>query len=703
MSDDIWHYLVPVSEPSASWNSVAFDDTAWPTGKGGFGYGDNDDSTILAQPVGSVYMRIPFTVVDRSSISMAVLHVDYDDGFVAYLNGHEIARANIGTPYVRPAYNEFATTCTEPKMPTGGTPSAFIIKADTVAKYITNGKNVLSLQVHNCNLSSSDLSSTTFFSVALTSSDTFFRPVPGWFDVTLTTVSKLPVISINTHGQGIPDAIKMMATMKVVNNGPGKLNDVTDPGTDYSDSIGIELHGQSSLSFPKQPYSIELRKNSIIDSYVSLLGMPANSDWLLIANYSDKTLLRNALTYYYGAKIGNGWQPRFRFCVVYLNDEYRGIYMLTEKIKRDSSRVNISTLREIDNTGDEVTGGYILKVDKTWDLTQDEYFTTYPGIMYPNSRNYNFSYVYPKYDRITVQQKSYIRSFLTQFENILNGYNFKDPVNGYKKYVDIGSFADYQIMEELSNNVDGYRYSTFFHKDKDTKGNKLHAGPLWDFDLCYGNEDYYQNCWVTYGWLYPTYGNNEGLPMHWWNRMMEDPVYERRFVTRWRELRRSSFKTDSVMHFIDSLKTYFGTEITRNFQKWQILGTYVWPNRYVFNTYDEEISYLKSWVSDRMDWMDSATDLNSTLYSESFTSDDIVIYPIPVKDNLNISLKLAADGVTRLELLDLSGHKLFEKEVNQLSGYQEYILDMSTYNTGYYFLKIWHGNKQLAIKRVIKY
>jgi len=700
---DIWRYILPVTEPASDWNTGSFDDSSWLSGKGGIGYGDNDDSTVLVPPVTSVYMRIRFNVPSQSLISEAVLHIDYDDGFVAYLNGHEIARANIGTPFVRPAFSDFASTCTEPNEPTGGLPSAFIISKDTISRYLVSGENVLAIQVHNCSIGSSDLSSTTFFSALITNGNTYYRPVPAWFSIGIPDVSNLPILSINTNGQAIPDDPKMMATMKVINNGYGKANTPFDKATDYDGPIGIELHGQSSQMFPKKPYSLEIRKTETIDSTASLLGMPSSPDWLLIANYSDKTLLRNALTYYYGAKIGNGWQPRFRFCVVYLNGDYQGIYMLTERIKKDSARVDISTLKETDNSGEELTGGYIVKVDKTWDLQPSEYFTTHPSVFFPNSRYYNFTYVYPKADRITEPQKEYISSYIEEFENVLNGDNFMDPVNGFRKYIDMGTFADYQVMEELSNNVDGYRYSTFFYKNKITHGNKLCAGPLWDFDLCYGNENYYQNNWITTGWLYPNYGPNEGYPMHWWYRLMQDPGYERRFVTRWRELRRSTFRTDSVMHFIDSLKTYFGSEIDKNFQKWQILGVYVWPNLYVFNTYDEEINYLKSWVTDRMNWMDSATDLTSVLYNQSFYDENVVIYPNPVKEKMTVALNLADEGNIRLEFTDLSGRKVSDLQYYVGSGYQELFLDLGTYRTGYYILRIYEESRLLGIKKVIKY
>ena len=186
-------------------------------------------------------------------------------------------------------------------------------------------------------------------------------------------------------------------------------------------------------------------------------------------------MLRNAITYELGRKMGPAWQPRYKWCEVYLNGSYIGVYMLIEKIKRDANRVDINKLKPDEISGDNLTGGYIVKADKIADLTSAEYFYTYPTNRYYTARNYAFTYVYPKYNEIVSQQNTYIKNYLTTLENTLNGSSFKDPVNGYRKYMDLNSFVDFQIINELANNVDGYHYSTFFYKKKDSDGGKLFA------------------------------------------------------------------------------------------------------------------------------------------------------------------------------------------------------------------------------------
>ena len=293
-----------------------------------------------------------------------------------------------------------------------------------------------------------------------------------------------------------------------------------------------------------------------------------------------------------------------RFCEVYLNGEYNGVYVLMENIKRDSNRVDVSKLKTDEVAGDDLTGGYIIKADKTADAGNDEYFTITPSVHYHNSDNYRFTYVYPDFDEIIQEQKNYIKKYMTDVENSINGESFSDPVSGFRKYIDVKSFVDFQIIQELTNNVDGYRFSTFFYKDKDSKGGKLHAGPLWDFDLCYGNEDYTDFNLQTDIWLYTKYPDEYGGRMHWWARLMEDISYRSSFISRWKELREGSFSTDSIMNYLDNTINYLGEAVDRNFTRWPILGEYVWPNYFIGETYEDEVEYLKTWVTDRVNWID---------------------------------------------------------------------------------------------------
>jgi len=519
-------------------------------------------------------------------------------------------------------------------------------------------------------------------------------------DSQVAETSNLPLVVIDTRGQIIQDDPRIVAGLKVIYNGPGNTNNQFQDGTDYEGNVNIEIRGQSSRMFPKKSYLIELRTEAGSDTSVSLLGMPAEEDWVLYAPYSDKTMLRNSLTFHLGGKLG-GWQPRNRFCEVYLNGEYNGVYVLMENIKRDSNRVDISKLKPDEVAGDDLTGGYIIKGDKTADIGKDEYFTIMPTIHYHNSDNYRFTYVYPDFDEIVPEQKSYIKKFLTDTENSLNGELFSDPSAGFRKYLDVKSFVDFQIIQELTNNVDGYRFSTFFYKDKDSKGGKLHAGPLWDFDLCYGNEDYTDFNLQTDIWLYTKYPDEYGGRMHWWARLMEDLSYRSAFISRWKVLRNGAFSTDSIMTYLDSTINYLGEAIDRNFERWPIIGEYVWPNYFIGETYEDEVDYLKTWVTDRVTWID-ANIMFAEGVSENPSKQGILVFPNPVRDMMNLYFYLTFSGEIRIEIIDLLGRKVFNNEfLPDSQGYQYISFDINDLASGYYVLQISQGQKLIGRENIL--
>ena len=164
--NDTFRYLVPDADPGL-WITPGFDDSAWSTGRSGFGYGDDDDSTLVPYGTLSVFMRRNFEVRDLSLVQKIMLHVDFDDAFVAYLNGHEIARSNIGTRGVMPAWNEPADNYNhEAVLPQSGIPDVF--PCDSALKYLAEGTNVLAIEVHNSGETSSDLSCTPFLSLGYT-------------------------------------------------------------------------------------------------------------------------------------------------------------------------------------------------------------------------------------------------------------------------------------------------------------------------------------------------------------------------------------------------------------------------------------------------------------------------------------------------------------------------------------------------------
>ena len=420
--------------------------------------------------------------------------------------------------------------------------------------------------------------------------------------------SNLPVFIIDTHGQMIKDDIRIIADMGIIYNGEGNRNALTDPYNHYNGRINIELRGSSSQQFPKKQYAFETQDSLGNNLNVSFLGMPEENDWILYAPYSDKSLMRNVLIYQLSNKVGR-YASRTRFCELILNDEYMGVYVLMEKIKRDKNRVSISKLTSDEISGDDLTGGYIIKIDKMAGENIDGWYSIFPPYLNAPQRIL-YQYHYPKADDIITEQQNYIQDVIYNFEQLMFSSEYADPVNGYPISIDVDSFVDYFILNELAKNVDAYRLSTFIYKDKDSINGKLFMGPIWDFNLAFGNADYYSAAYVD-GFFINYLSENanfkayDGFQMpFWWKKLIADQYFSNKLYDRWQELRGGILKVESIFHSVDSLTVLLDESKARNFARWPILGTYIWPNAYIGQTYKNEIDYLKQWIDDRINWMD---------------------------------------------------------------------------------------------------
>ena len=385
--------------------------------------------------------------------------------------------------------------------------------------------------------------------------------------------SNLPIIVINTAGQTILNDPKIAADMGIIYNGAGR-NAVTDPFNHYNGKIGIELRGQSSQQFPMKSYGIELRDAAGASQDKALFGLPKESDWVLYAPYNEKTLLHNFLAYTISREMGY-WAANCRYVELMLNGDYKGIYVLMEKIKRGTGRVNISKLAATDVSGDAVTGGYIFSIDKDADGWYSRYV---PGGSF--TQFIRFSYVYPKITAIVPQQAAYLKSFVDSFENSLTGSSFQDKATGWRKFADDASFIDYFIVNEASRNVDGYRLSSYFYKDRDSKGGKIVAGPVWDYDLAFRNANYCSGSNVD-GWAYrfnTVCPADYWLVPFWWDRLMSDTAFGSNLLCRWKAVRQTTLSLSHLNALIDSVAALTAEARQRHFQRWPVLGQYVWPN-----------------------------------------------------------------------------------------------------------------------------
>jgi len=676
-----------------SWTDPDFTDSDWLGGTTGVGYERSSgyDSLIKldleSRMYGAnctAYVRIAFTVDDPSAISALKLRMKYDDGFVAYLNGREIARRNAPASL---SWNSTASALHDDS-------AAVVFESFDVygaVDALRAGKNVLAIHGLNERLQSSDfLILPELDGVEAGTLDTsralyLTSPTPGWanssgypkvsgfpvfsresglydspFDLTITTEapgaviryvrgwsepgesssaysgpisingtvmirarvfepdavpgpivtrsytvmdsnvrdfnSNLPLIILNTFGRGIgPDGYTggyAEIFEPDETDGRTRLNGTRN----FGGIVGLKQRGSSSAGFPKKMYGMETWDEHGNDEDYPLLGLPSESDWVLYAPYSDKSLMRNALAYGWSNDIDE-YAPRTRFVEMFLNtgtgrlnySHYVGVYLLVEKIKRGEDRVDIRKLVPSDDTEPDISGGYLLKIDRAD-----------PGdVGFRTARGTVIRYVSPKEERITPPQKSWIKNYMDGFEAALFGSDFRDPVSGYARWIDPDSWADHFLLTELCKNIDGYRLSTFFYKDR---GGKLVMGPIWDYNLSLGNADYLHG-WRTDLWY--LYENNDPNGWgKWWRRLFQDVDFEQRFIDRWQNFRRSKLSLDRLLGRVDEYASLLAEAQVRNFEKWPILGQRVWPNWYIASTWQAELEWMKNWIRGRVAWID---------------------------------------------------------------------------------------------------
>ena len=465
--------------------------------------------------------------------------------------------------------------------------------------------------------------------------------------IDLLEFSPLPIIKIKTQGQAIVDDPRIVADMFIINNGSGQMNHIDDFPNEYAGKISIEIRGSSSQSFPKKSYGLETQTDSGENRNVSILGMPRENDWILHGPFSDKSLIRNALTF----RIANRftfYAPRTELCELVIDSIYQGVYVFMEKIKRDNDRVDIARMDQDDNQGDSLTGGYIFKLDKStgsggggWSGYFDDYF----------------QYEYPDAEDITLPQRNYLRQHITRFEEVLASRNFLDPDSGYRRFIDVNSFLDFIIMNEIGKNVDGYRLSTFIHKERDSRGGKIRMGPIWDFNLAFGNANYCTGP-EPEGWVlnFNTFCPQDGWTINrWWDRLLSDQWFTNQLIRRWTELRQSTLSNDSLLWEFERLVDNLDEPQQRNFQKWPILGEYVWPNSFIGNTYEEELEFLRQWLLDRVAWMDANIHTISNGVKGAYSFQRFDVYPNPFQEEITINYLLSTEGEIEFVVRNLQG------------------------------------------------
>lgn len=380
------------------------------------------------------------------------------------------------------------------------------------------------------------------------------------YEIDVVWYTGLPILYITTEN-GVPisskdDYVNGLATIE-----GGRWFD------DVSAEMKIKGRGHSTWYLhPKKPYQLKF------DDKTEVLGMPAEKKWILLAEHSDKTLIRNSLAFEMGYLSALDWTPQHRYSEVFINGEYNGTYNITQKVEEGESRVNVGP------------NGFLCEID-TPDHLEDG------DVYFASSR---FSTIQIKFPETSFGSTSYneIKDHIDAFENVLYSASFADPVNGYKKYIDVASFVDWYLINEMAKNVDAWGYSSIYFNY--VPGGKIKMGPLWDFDLGFGNVDYADSEYPEGFWV-----KNHA----WFNRLFQDPAFVSQVKTRFAFFR--SHQSD-LLQFIDDEAAYLKWAQVENNNKWEVFGQYVWPNPVVYGSHHEEVEHLKNWFITRMNWLNDA-------------------------------------------------------------------------------------------------
>jgi len=392
-------------------------------------------------------------------------------------------------------------------------------------------------------------------------------------------LTNLPVISIHTTNAvditSKDDYVK--GIVFIVNN-----------GTFYSDSLEIRGRGHASWGFPKKPYRMKLKNK------VNLLGFPARErNWTLINNYGDKTLMRNLLAFDLSKRFDMEYTSIGIPVDLIINGEYKGTYNLSDQIEVAEGRVEVQKMAPNDIALPNLSGGYLLEVD-AYAYDEDSWFSS--------SRQYTPVRVrYPKSDEIVPQQYNYIREHYNKMEASVFSSNYKDPVNGYRKYIDTESFLRHFLVGEITGNTDTY-WSTYMYKERNNDIFKI--GPVWDMDLAYDNDNRTFPINNKAQWVYQ-YGSSANGFRALVDRLFTDEAFVSQLSSIYADYRdRGLISKDALLQVVDQYAMELNQSQKINFMRWNILNTYVHQNPRTYGSYEGEVNNVKRYISERIDWMD---------------------------------------------------------------------------------------------------
>ncbi len=409
------------------------------------------------------------------------------------------------------------------------------------------------------------------------------QPVPQSPTTEPVVETKIPVVVIETENHVEIKDKENYINCSVMINDDDKL--YTD-GTPFSGSGRIRGRGNSTWTMPKKPYKIKL------DSKAKLLGMSTDKEWVLLANYSDRSLLRNTTAFEISRIVGMDWTPRSRNVELYLNNTYLGVYQLTEHVKVSDERCDLDLVDELATEAEDLKADYLIELDFHFDASH-QFHTSYASLplMFKDPEEPND------------EQFEYVRDCFNRAEAALYGELFLNPEVGYNRYIDIESFLKYYIVQELTKNCDGnMRGSCYLALKSD---GKVYQPFVWDFDIAFGNAKH-----ITWeqgassagpdGWYIKTRSP-------WFDRFFMDPAFVSALKQKWNTLKP---QLDRLPDFVQAQVNQMKFAIGRNFRStatggagWSLRGE-IWPNYEDRGSYDAEVKFLKDFIVNRLQWLD---------------------------------------------------------------------------------------------------
>jgi CotH kinase protein/Bacterial Ig-like domain (group 3) len=489
---------------------------------------------------------------------------------------------------------------------------------------------------------------TSTFQMTVSLSNPSYTPAPSSIN--------LPILTINTNGVAIVNKTTDVPGTVTITSADGQTSYLPNAG-DTDNTATFHLHGNSTEQMPKKPYHVKL--NTSLDLLTTMgLGCPyttgkkpvcdKSKSYVLLANYDDKTLLRdwsaaalaNAipmgkgyLTSPAGSPSPSGtstlvpWAAHSLFVELFLNGQYEGNYQLIEEVKVDSHRVNITELTETDTAPADVTGGYLLEIDPTY---HDEAFVfTTPGGVVVGLDDPDFT---P--DPEVPQQTSYISTYVSTAETALLGPNFTDPTAGWRAYYDEASAVNWYIVNDMMENVDAGDFASSDYVYKDKNNPLLYMGPIWDFDTSAGNSSYIPGP--------PTSSTPWAAVQNpWYRRWFQDPGFAADVATQWNKLK-SEGVFDAWIASIQAEAATLEQSQKNNFGRWPMQGIIVFPNQQAAGSYEAEVSYFLNWVQQRMAYLDAV------LNGRTPTSTTIMVLGGELRTGKLTTLKARVSGPTSL-------------------------------------------------------